>query len=238
MSNLYNRVNHGYAAARGWLAERGGRLPAWEWSYGMGPFNSVAEARRIVRDLSKARRGDFFVAHLAIPHEPYVVDAECQALPRESWMKAGFARLPMTEDGRTARYPGYARQVRCTMRLVREMIDAIPPDLLRDAIFIVQGDHGSRLSLVAPQAGNAATMSIADYRDNYSTLFAIRSPGLEAGYDTRPVPITCLFKTLVASHFQSADGLAACQSPRVVFMRSDRSTTVSQPLPNFAPSSQ
>jgi hypothetical protein len=238
MSHLYNEVNHGYAAARAWLGEHGRRIPDWNWSYGMGPFNSVAEARQIVRDLSKARRGDLFVAHLVVPHEPYVLDADCQALPRERWLKGGFARLPMTEEGRAARYAGYDRQVRCTMRLVREMIEAIPEGLLRDATVIVQGDHGSRLSTAAPQATNAATMSIADYRDSYSTLFAVRSPGLEAGYDTRLVPITCLFKTLVASRFRSAEEVAACSSPRVVFMQSDRSTTVPRRLPNFAPAAQ
>jgi hypothetical protein len=76
-------------------------------------------------------------------------------------------------------------------------------------------------------------MSVDDYRDSYSTLFAIRAPGLEAGYDTRPVPITCLFKTLAASGFHSADDMGACSSERVVFMQDGRST-VREPLPDLA----
>jgi hypothetical protein len=53
-------------------------------------------------------------------------------------------------DGRAERYQGYFQQMLCAQKKVDALIAAIPPSLRDDAVIIVQGDHGSRISLVDP----------------------------------------------------------------------------------------
>ena len=65
--------------------------------------------------------------------------------------------------------------------------------------------------------------------DFYSTLFAVRAPRLEAGYEVEPMSIICLLRSLVDSRFSTTAGAAACSSERVVFFK-DRTRHV---LPNF-----
>jgi hypothetical protein len=61
------------------------------------------------------------------------------------------------------------------------LIAAIPPSLRQDAIIIVQGDHGSRISLVDPTTVAKVAPSASDYADMFSTLFAVHSPSIERG---------------------------------------------------------
>jgi hypothetical protein len=92
---------------------------------------------------------------------------------------------------------------------------AIPPALQSDAIVIVQGDHGSRIMQLEPTVASRATRD--DYIDNFSTLFAIKSPWLGPGYDRRMASITCLMGMLGRSGFRSLDGLDECTGPPSVF---------------------
>jgi hypothetical protein len=64
-------------------------------------------------------------------------------------------------------------------------------------------------------------LSRADYTDSYSTLFAVKSPWLQAGYDRRMVSITCLMRALAQSDFHSVDGLDACTGNPVVSVSDD-----------------
>jgi hypothetical protein len=182
-------------------------------------------------DLSHARRGELFVAHLMLPHSPYIYDADCRLLPLDQWRER---RTVMTAETRTELYARYARQLSCTTRLVRQMLDAIPEEVRSDSIVIVQGDHGSRLALANPPLPEGKEMTAEDYRDTQLALFAVRSPWLEAGDDDRFSPITCIFKSLVDGAFRSFPGLDACsQAPRV-FVAATGNRIVRKPLPVLA----
>ena len=113
--------------------------------------------------------------------------------------------------------------------MLEQLLAAVPAGLRQDAILIVQGDHGSRIGRNDPTAENESTYSHADYADFYSTLFAVRAPRLEAGYEVEPMSIVCLLRSLVDSGFSTTAGAAACSSERVVFFQ-DRTRHV---LPNF-----
>jgi hypothetical protein len=171
-----------------------------------------------------------------MPHYPYVYDAGCRLRPTSQWLERMDREAPPgtsnTPASRAARYSAYFEQARCTLQKLERLIAAIPPALERDAIVIIQGDHGSRIGLVEPEWSGSPRLSASDYVDSYSTLFAVRSPSLEAGYDTRLAPITCILQTLVYSSFRSVSALDACASPPKVFM-SAGSRTVAMPLPAF-----
>ena len=171
-----------------------------------------------------------------MPHYPYVYNANCELRQPQEWLERVDGDAPLgvanTVDSRAARYARYFEQASCVLKKLEGLMAAIPPSLRRDAIVIIQGDHGSRLSLIEPELPGGSRMSAADYADSYSTLFAVRSPDLEAGYDRRLVPITCVMRTLVESGFRSLSALDACATSPTVFM-TDHERTVAMPLPVF-----
>jgi hypothetical protein len=199
----------------------------------MPMFDAVAD------ELSKAQRGTFVFAHFLLPHYPYVYNASCEQprastfLNRNDYDRAnvpgGIMNVP---DGRADRYRGYFQQMLCAQKKVDALIAAIPPSLRQDAIIIVQGDHGSRISLVDPTTVAKVEPSASDYADMFSTLFAVRSPSIEHGYDTRVTPITCLLRSLAQSDFRSLSSVDSCSSPNIVFFMGSE-TPQPRPLVDF-----
>jgi hypothetical protein len=240
-SDAYIRARDQYHALRRSLATTV-PLPPWNWERGTpASAGSMPMFEAIAEDLSKAQRGTFVFAHVLMPHYPYVYDAHCSQRPATKWMirsdpehadvPGGIINVP---KGRAVRYAAYFEQVRCTEHKLDQLLDAIPPPLRRDAIVIVQGDHGSRITLVDPTTATRATQTDADYLDAFSTLFAVRSAAIEPGYDLRMSPITCLLRTLAESDFRSTDGIDACSSPHTVFFMAGGKPPAPRPLPDFA----
>jgi hypothetical protein len=237
-TNLYLIARDLYKRARQRVAPTL-TLPAWNWERDrIGPLAVTSVLESLARDLSKAQRGDFIMAHLMMPHHPYVYRANCELRPPEEWLvrmdRDAPADVINTPDSRAKRYALYFEQARCVYRKLDELMAAIPPSLRRDAIVIIHGDHGSRISLTEPELPGGSPMSAEDYADNYSTLFAVRSPYLNAGYDRQIAPITCLMRTLVESHFRSVSELETCDATPTVFM-SENGRVVAMPLPAFGP---
>ena len=234
-SNTYAFVRQLYNSSRTPLGARGLRLPPWNWERNrLSPVSSMAALQRVAQDLSRAQRGEAVFAHLLLPHYPYVYDRNCGVRPPREWLeRKDRADAPAgsvnSAAGRELRYRQYAEQVECVQRQLDQLIRVIPATLQRDAIVIVQGDHGSRIVRAEPK-GNTP-LSRADYTDSFSTLFAVKSPWLPAGYDRRMAPLTCLMRVLGQSDFHSVDGLDACSGNPRVFVSDER--RVPRPLPPF-----
>jgi hypothetical protein len=240
-SEAYGRIKEKYGTVRRRLASTV-PLPAWSWEQGIpAPAGTMPIFDAVAADLATAQRGTFIFAHILMPHYPYIYDANCQQLPEDEWLlrsDAARANVPggiiNVPEGRAERYASYREQVICTERKIAALFDAIPPALRDDAIIIVQGDHGSRITLADPTtlAGNRHVVS--DYADAFSTMFAVRSAGIEAGYDLRMTPITCLLRTVVDSEFRSLAGLDGCSSPNTVYFTNVGKSPVPKPLPDFS----
>jgi arylsulfatase A-like enzyme len=231
-SGLHEKLAATYDAWRPQLGPLQVALPTWS-RVRIGAPNSLVEAGRLIDDLSRAEPGQAFFAHLIAPHEPFVYDENCALLPRERWRSPKDDDFKTrTADNRTELYDRYAAQVRCTMRIVGEIVDAIPRPLQDDATIIVHGDHGSRLGVIPPESVRASSMSVSDYRDAYSTLFAVRSPALAAAYDPGVTSIACLFKNLVEHGWHAAGPRDGCDATPTVFIR-ERRRFVTRPLPAF-----
>jgi hypothetical protein len=239
-SEAYSRTKEKYQTTRLRLQHANIPLPKWNWEQGtpasvgtMPMFDAVAD------ELSKAQRGTFVFAHFLLPHYPYAYNASCEQprtstfLNRNDYDRAnvpgGIMNVP---EGRAERYRGYFQQVLCVQKKVDALIAAIPSSLRQDAIIIVQGDHGSRISLVDPTTVAKVEPSASDYADMYSTLFAVRSPAIEHGYDTRVTPITCLLRSLVEGDFKSVSGVDSCSTPNIVFFMGSE-TPQRRPLLDF-----
>ena len=240
-SETYSRTKLQYRAIRLRLANKL-TLPPWNWEQTVpAPAGTLPIFDAVAADLSKAQRGTFVFAHILMPHYPYIYDSACQQRPEHEWLirsdadrvnvPGGIINVPA---GRAQRYAAYLAQLACTELKLARVIDAIPAALRDDAIIIVQGDHGSRITLVDPLTTASASPALSDYADAFSTMFAVRSPDIEAGYDLQMTPITCLLRTLVESDFRSTSGIAACSSSNTVFFLTGGRGPTARPLPDFS----
>ena len=172
------------------LAERNGwSWPDW-WSAGAGmPAVRALYQMSIVSDaVARSRPGDFFFAHLLIPHNPYIYDARCNERNQAGWEEQGDEDPlpPNTLQSRQRRYALYFEQVQCTYKRLGEMFDKWQrAGVFQRSTIIIQGDHGSQIYLHKPQVANVEQMLISDYADAFSTLLAVKAPGYEPGYDLR-----------------------------------------------------
>jgi len=225
-SEVYRRVRGAYREVRVQLPPEW-RPPSWNWERGStAPIGSRPMFDVVAADLASAGRGDMVFAHFLLPHYPYVFNARCQPRPIGDWLeRSSDARVDLakgainTSESRAARYRLYFEQLACTRTRLARLLDAIPPALRADAIVLVHGDHGSRISLTDPVTTVEHRMQPSDYADNYSTLFAVRAPGIARGYDPQPLAISCLLMALVESGFRSADTAASCAPEARVFFR-------------------
>ena len=240
-SELHTRAKSTYMAARPRLLRAGLPAPAWDWERSTAaPLGTMPVFDTIAADLSRARRGELVFAHLLLPHYPYVYGPGCEPRPPSEWLARSDAPDPRIPDGitnspegRAARYARYFDQIRCTQRKIAQLMDAIPAPVRRDAIVIVQGDHGSRISLEEPTTTAGVDLVPSDYADYFSTLFAVRAPEVTPGYDTRVTPITCLLRTLAQSDFRSVEEINTCSASPVVHFWDGTGPPRPRPLPEF-----
>ena len=173
---------------------RFGPLPIGGWRAGdsrVAPVSVVPVFETLKADLRTARRGTAFVAHLLLPHAPYLFDRNCRLRANiDDWL----GQLPANPPGeRAKRYRFYFSQMQCGERLLERLFNAMKQaGVWKDAIIIVNGDHGSRIVKHNPIPENAARFTIADFRDAYSALFALRAPGIAPGEISAGRPLQAL----------------------------------------------
>lgn len=160
---------------------------------------ALAAADVLIAKLREARPGDAYFAHLLLPHFPYVVRADCTFLPWESWeWRQSTASIE-------SRQRAYYDQVRCTMRKVAQALTALERSPAgRNAVVIIHGDHGSRITRRDPNQVNMGKFSDSDLIAGFSTLFAVRAPGVGSAYFADAQPAADLLRDFVASDFSTA----------------------------------
>jgi hypothetical protein len=183
---------------RGTLLRVGWHVPAWRWQGPLlGPLQVPTMFERLGDDIVRHPRGHAFFAHLVLPHYPYAFDRRCELRPHAAdWGTNRIASTdPLvynTKESRAEKYGLYADQVRCVLTLLDALLgDLDRRGLLDDATIIVQGDHGARIPLHFPTGATLANgvLTDADFSDTFSTLYAIRAPGVSPGYDAAPLSV-------------------------------------------------
>jgi hypothetical protein len=217
---LFTSYNWVHQAFAGWGLDV---LPSWHRQQSkFFSLDVLKVLRRLKADILAAPRGRVFFAHLLLPHRPYVFDAECR-LRRDvdQWFNRdeeyGEANYFLSPEDREDAYAAYFAQTRCLTSVLDDLFQVMGRDRrLDDALVIVHGDHGSRLSLVKPVPEVSERISPQDYLDSYSTLFAIRSPDLAAEYHGGARAIQSIF----AKH---AFGMSPDGNDGVVYLAPSRS---------------
>lgn len=206
-SSTYDRANAFYdERVRPALAAR--HLPAPTWArttYPLGPASGLRVLQQIGRDVRALPdvRGTAFFAHVLLPHAPYMLEEDCRvseslfSQPSQRALRQLHVRAQ-----RRALYQRYWSQLRCLTSRVGTLVAELEARGARDLVVIVQGDHGARIGAPIPPVGQPFTR--ADFDDFFSTLFAVRAPGIAAGVDSTVVSVPELLDHLSASDFRSA----------------------------------
>jgi hypothetical protein len=243
--SVINYGLHGLNSRMRAFAERNGRnWPAW-WSAGTGmpAVRALYEMSLLSDAVAQSRPGDFFFAHLLIPHNPYIYDGGCNERNQADWEQEGDddPLPPNTMQSRQRRYALYFEQVQCTYKKLGEMFERWQrAGVLQRSKIIIHGDHGARIYLHRPQASNVKQMLVSDYVDAFSTLLAVKSPGYEPGYDLRWLAIQDVLPQLAiqGSAQIALSGPARLKSgqestPYVFLERDGLEPMQKQPLPSF-----
>lgn len=145
--------------------------------------------------LGDIRSGDAVVAHIILPHDPFVLDADCRLQPRNRW------RVAADPTPRGAREAAYGLHMRCALKSLDRLLAVLDrtPEGQR-AVVIVHGDHGSRMVDHIPRTG-VRGLTTRDFAMTYSTVFAIRAPQIAPGYDPSPAPVSYLLDELSGTNF-------------------------------------
>ena len=185
------------------LVSLGWAAPRWEWlSVRLGQAGALAITHRMADDIATvpSLRGEAFFSHVLLPHLPYLVNENCEgnADIAQGMLPDIVGRRRPLPEARRARYAQYGSQLACVRKLVDTVLSKLDARVARDAVVIVQGDHGSRIGST-PALGQP--LSRQSFDDFYSTLFAIRGPGITSGTDTTVVSLEDLLDRYSAARF-------------------------------------
>lgn len=237
-STIYRNLRSAYDQVAHRFVRPTAPLSQWYWERNqIGSIIGLSGIDLLREDLQDARRGEYYLAHLNTPHYPYLYDRECRLLDPEEWATRDIPRpLRKYVDPQAFRahnYERYLEQMRCMYTKLGELLDTIEnADALKDAVVILHGDHGSRMTLREPSVGNWASLSRAEIVDNFSTLFAVRAPAIGAGYDRRQIAVQRLLGILSERDFQSVPGTGAVDTENHVMIR-DANGWAERPIPRF-----
>ena len=174
-------------------------LPSWlRFRIYLNAAGGLHLLDRLLDDVRQFPRGTAFFAHLLIPHESYLYDRNCHMKPDvESW--AGHMMTADTPEAHHAvLYARYFEQVRCLHLALGQFFAGLQETgVFDEAIIIVHGDHGARITLPPGRRNSGNDISETDFIDRYSALFAVRSPSLRPGYDTSFRSVQALFAELI-----------------------------------------
>jgi hypothetical protein len=146
--------------------------------------------------LIRAQPGELYFMHVLAPHYPYVVRKDCSLRPPTEW-ESLTASQHIRENA-------YLAQVYCITGKVEAAVRAVSQSPAKDNfVVIVHGDHGSRITRWIPDQKNLGKFDDADMVAGFSTLFALKGPGLQPGYESRPAPVASLLGQWVEGEFRT-----------------------------------
>jgi hypothetical protein len=152
---------------------------------------AILSMNRLTSDiLGNQGGGNAHFLHALLPHRPVQVDANCRILDDPSEIFSyELPALPKDSAWRAV-LRSYAGQVRCAHKVLAEVLDAIDRTAGSDnSIVIVHGDHGSRIGTRGPPGESLQSVSADLLNANYSTLLAVRRPGVPSAVHAEPVPV-------------------------------------------------
>ncbi len=190
-----------YVRAAQALRRHGVTLPELpKWDDGPGSINAAAAFDRLIDDVVSAPEGTAFYAHFLLPHGPYIFRPDCSL--RDNFNEWLSNRPPFRRENdraeRQASYMAYFDQLQCVQKKLDTLFGRLKEaGRFDDATIIIHGDHGSRIHSVAARAKNADRLERNDLLAGFSTLFAVKGPGIEPGFDATSQPVSRLLPRVI-----------------------------------------
>ena len=185
---------------------------------------------RFTSFVASAPRGTHVFAHFLVPHSPYLLLENC-VLSGKIEATSNLVQYPAGEREKKRRdgFDRYFAQVRCVESGLDKFMSAIGrSENFRDAVIVIHGDHGSRIS----NSDVLEDYTERDFVDNYGTYFAIRSPQVDPGVDCEFVSLPEVFRRYIARGVDNRPR-AGNPLPVVVLSRSAGGAKVEAPMPRF-----
>lgn len=175
-------------------------VPVARWRNRLGiAIHDPRVLATLQEDLLATPRGRIFFAHVLLPHHPFVFRPDCTIdYTTEPWERWAAHRADQRDAERfhELRYALYVEQADCALVSLAALFNAMrEAGVYEDSLIVLHGDHGSRITNLSPHRDNQARMRGADWRANYSILFAARLPGTDYGVDDRMLPLPLLLQS-------------------------------------------
>jgi hypothetical protein len=204
---------------------------------GIGPLPSVPTYEQLRKDIEDGAQGGFFFAHLMIPHGAFIYDQECNVKDREHWEPANQiisktnGPIVNTKESRERRYQLYFQQVECALHKLEVLFgDMKRNGIFEEATILIHGDHGSRIYVREPKKVGLGAISQQDFIDGFSTLFAIRIPGVQPTYVETPVSVDELMRSLAIRDFGALPEISGSEETPWVYVRDVEGEYVRRPF--------
>lgn len=168
---------------------------------------STEAFERFQSDILRTPRGVAYIVQLLLPHYGYLYRDDCSLADPAEWEnQPSRPKAVNTADERLNAYRLYLPQLVCTERRIALLFDALKrAGIYDEATIIVHGDHGSRIGQHAIRAP-PETLSERDLLDHFSTLLAIKAPGIAPGVHEEPVLLQRAFADNFLGGSENADG--------------------------------
>ncbi|MDA9982942.1 LTA synthase family protein [Gammaproteobacteria bacterium] len=152
-------------------------------------------------DLFANPGGYTFLAHVLLPHNPFVYLHDCSVdYSTAPSMRAARTTLSQNEAPGAAevheyRTMRYFEQMECALLSLKNIFDEMKVrGMFEKSIIVLHGDHGSGMTRYPPNIVYHDKLTWEDYRANYSTLFAVKIPGHGFAIDKRALPLEVLLE--------------------------------------------
>jgi hypothetical protein len=122
-----------------------------------------------LKELSGGDTPVFVLAHLSLPHEPFLYHADCSH--RDLYWPVGAGVLGDQEADR-----GYLDQIQCANRKLATLVDSIVARSRRPPVILLQADHGhGRIGHLPPTPDKVSAYQL---RERMSAFAAYLLPGI------------------------------------------------------------
>jgi len=144
-----------------------------------------------------------YFVHVLHPHRPLEVDEQCEALA-DPTRRVGYEQPPVLSDsGWAAIMERAGAQIRCAHGALAEVLATLDSTAGREnSIVVVHGDHGSRILQRSAKFTSPVPLDDRQLNGRYSTLLAVRRPGVPAAVRAEPVPVQDFIWRLARQEFK------------------------------------
>jgi len=242
LSKIYQKMRNYYQTFRNQLAPYKIPFPSSTWDrHKVTTLPYLFSFDDLWRNILSLPEGNAVLAHLLIPHYPYLTNSNCTIKTSiNEWKYSSLLFTPNhpylegvhnTNASRIAHYQEYLKQLQCVYVKLEELFEKMKTTgMFENSIIIIHGDHGSRIVEREPTIEKKEKLSKQDIVAAYSTLFAVKLPGRSGAYDPNPYPIEYLLQEKIVNHLLEGKAAVAVPVPFVFLKSEDRTIKNLKPI--------